>query len=700
MARTLIIAFLSVVFVGCLAYGLGMFDDSTPSQAKGAKAAQRTDWGEPLYPIKPALPAVKPGIRKESYLTIDPCTVTVPVQERQDVATNKDGKLLGVGRFAFNESELPNSPDVRKHVLYMGKPNDGNGKDVSIPDLVVYQIPLKETETVQQGQIVAMIDIAQAYSEVRSQTAKLTYAQEDLEEVKKISQQMDNKLSELQRLASGKTIGVVTSQELADARIGAAKYAGEIGTKTASVEVAKADLAKAWINAKLHFLTVELPGRSIVKKILKGTGDGLKAQEPVLQLWNISRLSIEGSVEAQFSPMLRGLKNAKVIVEPSVVLGPKGEYLNAHRGEVHCMAVLPDGVHFISGGADHTLCVWKRGQYGTEHQLIHKSAVRSVAASPKGMVVAAGCADGSVVLWDLAQKNPEPRVLQGQHTGAVTALAFTPGGEYLASGGEDHAIVLCKTGSGEVLYPFDAEHGVEEPHQGTITSLTFTPQGKLVSAARDNTLRVWSVFAKGVRADGEPIAYRGGQVSQAGVSADGRFMVFDKGQTLQLLNVSDGTTACVLNNVGGPNPFDTLALFSPDGSLMLTGGAGEGRLHLWKTPTGEERGYQVRELVVKDRIAINAAAFGPSGTRFAVTGSADGHVQFWELPGDDEVASHRIFEDANKAPLRLDIIESSLDGNKSRIAVTIQNPLDRAGTERLMPGQRVSLVIVVPNTEK
>src|SRR5262249_13093469 len=139
------------------------------------------------------------------------------------------------------------------------------------------------------------------------------------------------------------------------------------------------------------------------------------------------------------------------------------------------------------------------------------------------------------------------------------------------------------------------------------------------------------------------------------------------------------------------NPFDTLALFSPDGTLMLTGGAGEGRLHLWKTPTPEDRGYQVRALVTGDRTAITSAAFAPEGHRVAVTGSKDGYVHLWQLPDPEQVNNHRILVDANNEPLHLDIVERALDASKTRVALTIYNPQDR-----LLPGQRVTLVVLLP----
>jgi WD40 repeat protein len=204
--------------------------------------------------------------------------------------------------------------------------------------------------------------------------------------------------------------------------------------------------------------------------------------------------------------------------------------------------------------------------------------------------------------------------------------------------------------------------------------------------------------------EGEPIRNRGGTVSQLGVSADGRFMLFDKGKTLQLRNTEDGAPICVLDNQAGASPFDTLALFSPDGLLMLTGGAGEGRLHLWKAPTRQERAFQVKELVTKDRTPITSAAFAPkpkepTGSRLlAVTGSKDGYVHLWLLPDKAAVENHLLFKDVHGKSLHVDLLEQQQDAGKTRIAVNVLNPDDPLvpGQGRLVPGQRVTLVVLLP----
>ncbi len=96
---------------------------------------------------------------------------------------------------------------------------------------------------------------------------------------------------------------------------------------------------------------------------------------------------------------------------------------------------------------------------------------------------------------------------------------------------------------------------------------------------------------------------RSGSVGQLDVSSDGRWLLFDQGKALQIRSVADGGMINTLQNPGGVIPFETLAQFSPDASLLLTAGAPEGRLQLWQTPTESARGYEVRQFAPREQAA-------------------------------------------------------------------------------------------------
>lgn len=462
-------------------------------------------------------------------------------------------------------------------------------------------------------------------------------------------------------------------------------------TKQQAIELARTEMDMAKILYEEHYLRNKLAGKARIKQVLKHPGEAVQKGETVMILEDIENLRAEGRMDPQYMFRLRDNealgKKMSVTIEPRVEQAP-WRPLKAHREEVTGVAVSKDGL-IVSVSRDRTVNVWT---------LAHRSPVRmfeldaealSVACTPKaaaGNWCVVGGDDGTLTLWDLDDASAKSKWAKPQaHQAGITAVAFSPDGAFLATGGEDNNIRVWDAATGEPKYTCGG-------HQGVVTALNFTPQARLVSAGRDGTLRVWELHEKGAR-EVSVIAGRTGAVSQLDVSADGRTMLFDKGRELQLLSVPDGRTQNILTNVTAATSFETLARLSPDGRLLLTAGAPEGRLQLWRTPTDTERGFEVAQFATLDRAPVTCAAFAPPGLRlgegdkaaesFAVSGSKDGYICIWAVPGAEAVENQRL------RGLRLDQMHYELEvGRQVRIGVNVANP-----DGRLIPGGTVTVVI-------
>ncbi len=217
----------------------------------------------------------------------------------------------------------------------------------------------------------------------------------------------------------------------------------------------------------------------------------------------------------------------------------------------------------------------------------------------------------------LPTRNLKPRAEFEEGTGPVLALAFTPGGEFLITGGWKGQVKFWDPTTGTlVATPLEA-------HKQSVRSVVLTSDGKLMATAAnererlklwDTGSRVQRALLKGQRANSMALAFAPNSTLLAAVGGN------NKGGEVKLWDAAARTVKADLSGHGKPV---LAAAFSPDGTLLATAGR-DATIRLWDVATGKE----LHTIHAGQRV-VWALAFAPDGTLLA-SGGQNGTIKFWD----------------------------------------------------------------------
>lgn len=410
------------------------------------------------------------------------------------------------------------------------------------------------------------------------------------------------------------------------------RYAQEIIKAREEQQTAAFELEKAERYLALHEIKSALEG--VVIKVYKRNGEAVKQGEPLFRVAAYHRLRVEGLCKAALASQLR--IGMPALVEPAL-RGEPVTLLAGHTAAINSLAIAGDGRLLASGSADKSVLLWRWPEGILHTRLPHPGEVHAVAFAPLdvgGYRLLTACSDAMARLWRITASGAVENVvvLPRVHDGAILAVAFSGDGRWCATAGEDRRIALWDVAAGKFLYWVRAADG-QAAHQGAVTTLHFVPDGHLVSAARDNTLRVWKLLETGAQlASVQP--GRTGDVHQLGVTPDGQGVLFDHGEELWLLQRDSGSLAGRIQS-RQQGHFQGVSVFSPSGKLLLTTSS-NGRIQLWKAPATPESAALLRHGYTQGfyRNSLNLlGALAAPGLAPALVGlqGAGGTPRLWSL---------------------------------------------------------------------
>ncbi|WP_017663341.1 WD40 repeat domain-containing protein [Baaleninema simplex] len=254
----------------------------------------------------------------------------------------------------------------------------------------------------------------------------------------------------------------------------------------------------------------------------------------------------------------------------------------------------------------------------------HSRGVQALALSPDGRFLVSGGSDATLKFWSLpsGQEQQTWKI----HRNIVATIALSPDGKTLASGSRDETAKLVDLQTGEIQHTL---RSFGEQGHPQIASVAFSHDSQILFMGTDGgSASYWDVKT------GRYLGYLG-WMSRMAVSADGKLLVGAYLSDLaieDLIRVRAKQTLPTKQTISTPRNVISAVAISPDSSLSLSGHH-NGEINLWNTHSGQNQG-----ILKGHSDLVGVLAIAPNGKVLA-SGGRDRTIKLWDLATQTEICT-------------------------------------------------------------
>ncbi|HRI66557.1 MAG TPA: WD40 repeat domain-containing protein [Polyangium sp.] len=370
------------------------------------------------------------------------------------------------------------------------------------------------------------------------------------------------------------------------------------------------------------------------------------AKEKYLAAWEAWRPNGEALLSAGFAAKKLGQKaEAQRLFDRAIVDGEKDQHANVQLdvpngfgGSISALAWTKDGrrLSVAHGNEISTFdSTWReKSRFRGEWKAVTSMSIadeskgfmlttigQAIAPQESSAVAFAYSFDGKkrisvsvegLVKFEDIDKETKIIVLEGFMKG-TTALAYSPNGKVLATGGHGRGAQIWNASNGKLVR--------ELP--GKTTAIAYSPDGQFLALGYSDTVQLWDTTANEVVAD---LQTKSDVITALAYSPDGQTLAVgvDHLGVLHKVRLWSPVTRKLTRTLEEHTSYHNSTKYSPNGETIASGFF-EGTVRVWNVAAG-----QYGHTFYGHSEGIQALAYSPDGKTIA-SGSSDKTVRLWDV---------------------------------------------------------------------